>query len=212
MDSSAPSVTQLLQAWSNGDEQAREQLIPIVYQELKVLARHALRQVPPGQTLQTTALVHEAYLKLIGQNRVPWRDRTHFFWAASFLMRRFLVERARRNFAHKRGRGMFAIPLDSICEISDEKGVELIALDDALSALEEFDPKRCRIVEMRFFGGLTAEEIAEVLGVSPATVNRQWQAARAWLRRELKKGGASEDDRAEEVAVEESGSSASTGA
>jgi len=178
-------VTQLLARWRSGDREALDELAPLVYPELRRIAARRLRNERAGHTLQTTALVHEAYLKLVDQTRVEWQDRAHFFAVASEIIRRILVDHARALHREKRGSGIPALALDEALHITEKKSFELIALDDALNALAELDARQSRIVELRFFGGLTVEETAEVLHVSRATVNRDWVTARAWLLREL---------------------------
>ena len=173
-------VTQLLVDWSNGQREALDRLLPLVYDELRKLADRYLRRERSDHTLQATALVHEAYLKLIDQRSVQWQNRAHFFGVAAQAMRRILVDHARVHNAAKRGSGQ-KISLDEALVVSDERAAELIALDDAMKALEEFDPEKSRLVELRFFGGLSIEETAEVLGISTATVTREWRAAKAWL-------------------------------
>ena len=177
-------VTQLLVAWSQGDHGALEALTPLVYDELRRLAGSYMRRERPGHTLQATALVHEAFVRLIDQ-RVEWKSRAHFFGIAAQMMRRILVDHAKAQFAAKRGAGAPRVELDERLAASPEKDVDLLALDAALERLATIDPQRSRIVELRFFGGLSNEEAALVLGVSPATVQRQWSGARAWLYHEL---------------------------
>lgn len=184
----APSpqeVTQRLIAWSNGDEQALTDIMSSMYQELRRLAAYHLRRERADHTLQTTALVHEAYLRLISQKRVHWQNRLHFMAVASQMMRRILVDYARARGFAKRGAGARPAPLDEAMEVSDERAAALVALDDALSALARIDERESRIVELRFFGGLSIEETAEALGISPGTVMREWTFAKAWLKREL---------------------------
>jgi RNA polymerase sigma factor (TIGR02999 family) len=178
------SVTALLVAWSKGDEQALEALTPLVYAELRRLARSYMRQERSGHTLQSTALVHEAFLRLIDQ-KVQWNSRAHFFGIAAQMMRRILVDHAKAQSAAKRGAGAVRIELDEGLATAPDRDVDLLALDEALERLTKVDPQRSRIVELRFFGGLSNEESAEVLGVSPATIQRQWAGARAWLFHEL---------------------------
>jgi RNA polymerase sigma factor (TIGR02999 family) len=188
---SEKEVTQLLIAWSNGDQAALEQLTPLVYSELHRLAHRYLGRERKGHTLQTTALVHEAYIRLIDQKEVRWQNRAHFFAIAAQIMRRILVDYARaRNYA-KRGGGAQRVSFDEAMDVSDERAADVIALDEALSALAELDQRKSRIIELRFFGGLSIEETAEVLGVSPGTVMRDWTFAKAWLQREINKGGQS---------------------
>lgn len=180
-------VTLLLNAWGDGKQEALDELMPLVYQELRKLARSYLRAERPDHTLQPTALVNEAYLRLVDQNGVHWRNRRHFFGIAAQLMRRILVDHARKRHADKRGGGGALLPFE------DAKGVpakarELVALDDALSDFADIDPRSAKIVELRQFGGLSIDETAEILDVSPATVKRDWTAAKAWLRRATRKG------------------------
>lgn len=179
-------VTQLLVGWSEGNQQALDKLLPLVYRELKRIADRYLRRERADHTLQATALVHEAYLKLIDQRQVRWQNRAHFFGIAAQAMRRILVDYARDRQAEKRGGGGIKLSLDDELDISDKRASELIALDDALSTLAEMDAQKSRIVELRFFGGLSIEETAEVLGISTATVIRQWRLAKAWLYGEMK--------------------------
>ena len=188
--SATPEVTQLLLKWSNGDREALENLLPLVYKELHQLAARYLRRERSDHTLQATALVHEAYLKLIDQREVRWQNRAHFFGVAAQAMRRILVDHARGHMAAKRGSGGVKISLDDneAAIVSDARAEEMVALDDALNQLSEIDPQKSRIVELRFFGGLSIEETAEVLGVGTATVTRQWRMARAWLYDQVQKG------------------------
>lgn len=177
-------ITRLLHAWRAGNDGALEALVPLVYDHLRGIARRHLAREQPGHTLTTAALVHEAYLDLLNQAAVDWNDRVHFFAIASRTMRRVLVWHARKRNAAKRGAGRL-VTLDQEVGIeagSDDAASELLALDEALARLEQFDARLCRVVECRHFGGLTVEETAEALGTSPATVKRDWQAARAWLR------------------------------
>jgi RNA polymerase sigma factor (TIGR02999 family) len=182
----SPDVTQILHAVSGGDKDAPARLLPLVYAELRRLAGHYLRQERPDHTLQPTALVHEAYLKLIDQSRVDWQNRAHFIGIAAQSMRRILVDHARSHRASKRGGFQQKLALDDAVDYSQPRDIDLVALDDALNLLAEFDQRQSRIVELRFFGGLTIEETAEALGVSPATVKVDWSMAKAWLRREIK--------------------------
>jgi RNA polymerase sigma factor (TIGR02999 family) len=177
-------VTQLLVAWSQGDKGALEALTPLVYEELRRLARSYMRRERPGHTLQSTALVHEAFVRLIDQ-RVAWNSRAHFYGIAAQMMRRILVDHAKAQGAAKRGAGAARIELNESLAASPQRDVDLLALDEALECLTKIDPQRSRIVELRFFGGLSNEESAEVLGVSPVTVQRQWSGARAWLYHKL---------------------------
>ncbi len=188
MTTTAPQeVTQLLIAWSNGDQTALDKLIPLVYAELRRLARRYMDKEPAGHTLQTTALVNEAYLRLIEQKNMKWQNRAHFFAISAQLMRRILVSMARARHADKRGGAERPASLDEALIVSEERAAELVALDDALTQLAVLDPRRSRVVELRYFGGLSVEETAEVLGVSPDTVMREWKRAKAWLYTELRK-------------------------
>lgn len=178
-------VTQLLLAWNGGDESALERLIPLVYAELRRLARRHMRREHPGHTLQTTALINEAYLRLVDLGNVQWQNRAHFFALCARLMRRILVDFARSRRYAKRGAGAEPISLDESVVVSPARPTDLVAVDDALSALAKIDARKGQVVELRFFGGLTAEETAEVLKVSPETVRRDWKMAKVWLLREL---------------------------
>lgn len=188
MPESAPNeVTQLLLAVRAGDEAALDKLIPYVYDELHRLARHYLRRERVGHTLQTSALINEAYIRLVDQN-VAWQNRAHFFGIAARLMRQILVDHARAHkYAKRGGSNAKKVSLDEVSNLAQGKAAELIALDDCLQSLAAIDPQQTRVVELRFFGGLTIEETAEALGISHATVERDWSAARAWLRREMTK-------------------------
>lgn len=186
---SPQNVTQMLVAWSNGDQAALDALIPLVHEELRRLARRSMRRERIGHTLQTSALVNEAYLRLVDQRSVRWQNRAHFYGVAAQLMRRVLVDHARRNARAKRGGGARRVSIDELGIVA-EQAVEVIALDDALTDLSRMDPRKGRIVEMKFFGGLTTEEVAEVLAVTPRTVEREWRKARAWLHRAISGGGA----------------------
>jgi RNA polymerase sigma factor (TIGR02999 family) len=177
-------ITQLLVAWSHGEETALETLTPIIYGELRRLARSYMRQERADHTLQSTAVVHEAFIRLIDQN-VEWKSRAHFFAIAANMMRRILVDHARAKLTSKRGAGMPRVGLDEQVMEAQERSVDLVALDEALAHLARIDPQRSRIVELRYFGGLSNEESANVLGISTATVQRQWSGAKAWLYREL---------------------------
>lgn len=177
-------VTRLLLDWSGGDQVALDRLIPHVHAELHRLARAHMRRERPGHTLQTTALINEAYMRLVGQD-VPWQSRAHFFGIASRLMRQILVDHARAQNYQKRGGGLQQVSLAEAAGAVGGRAAELVALDDALNGLAALDEQQARVVELRFFGGLTIEETAEVLGISHATVERDWRAARAWLRREM---------------------------
>ena len=182
-------ITQFLLRWNAGDEDALEPLIQSVYAELRRLASAYLRREHAHQALQTSALVNEAYLRLIDQRRVVWQNRSHFFGIAAQIMRRILIDDARRRHYAKRGGGVTPLSLDEALTVSHDRAPELIALDDALTDLARIDAQQARIVEMRYFGGLTNEEIAEVLGISSRTVIRGWRMARAWLFRALGDGG-----------------------
>src|SRR5687767_11270940 len=179
-------VSAMLRAWSDGDQDALQALTPIVYEELHRLARHYMRRERSGNSLQATALVNEAYMRLADYTRMQWRDRSHFFAVSAQVMRRILVDHARRHNV-KRGRGFHHVSLDEVAVVAagPDAETDLIALDAALVALAHIDPRKAQIVEMRFFGGLTVDEIGEVLSVSTGTVKRDWRAAKAWLYREL---------------------------
>ncbi len=187
MSTPPPSdVTALLLAWGRGESEARERLIPLVYAELRRIAAGAMAAERRDHTLEPTALVHETYLKLIRQADVPWQNRAHFFGVAARLMRQVLVDHARVHGAQKRGGGEPRLTLDSaLAAVAGRNEVELLALDDALTELSRIDEAQCQIVELRFFGGLSVPETAEALGISPATVKRDWAIARAWLFRRL---------------------------
>ena len=181
--------TELLRAWSQGDRSALDRLIPLVYEELHRLARRYMRQERPDHTLQATSLVNEAYLRLIDVNRVEWRDRAHFLAVAAQVMRRILVESARNRRRQKRGGGAVHVNLDDVqALLPDSKERDLVVLSDALSGLATFDSRMSQVVELRFFGGLTVDETADVLHVSPETVMRDWKTAKAWLLREIRRG------------------------
>ncbi len=182
---SSHDVTQWLQQWRNGDQSALERLMPAVYQELYKLAHAYLNRERSGHTLQPTALIHEAYLRLVAQNIEQWQNRAHFYGVAARLMRQILVEHARSHSAGKRGGGAANLALDEALDYSKEQAAELVALDDALTALAAFDGRKCRVIELRYFGGLSVEETAEALGVSVPTVVRDQRLAQAWLHREL---------------------------
>lgn len=188
MTTSSEEITQLLVEWSNGDQVALDKLMPLVYGELRQMARRYMSRQAPGHTLQTTALIHEAFLKLINQSEKQWQNRAHFFGVAAQAMRAILVDYARSRQYAKRGGGAQAVELDEAATVSGERAAELVALDDALKALAQVDPRKSRVVEMRYFGGLSVEETAEVLKVSPDTVMRDWRLAKTWLRRELSGG------------------------
>jgi RNA polymerase sigma factor (TIGR02999 family) len=177
-------ISELLQAWSDGDQRALDALMPIVYRELRRLARRYMRQERAGHTLQTTALVNEAYIRLVDYRRMQWQDRAHFFAVSAQLMRRILVDHARRHNA-KRGGGVRHVSLDEAVVVGGDPRVDLAALDDALNALARVDPRKVQVVELRFFGGLSVEETATMLKVSPVTVRRDWSSAKIWLYRAL---------------------------
>lgn len=183
MAPSPEQVTQLLVAWSGGDQAARDELMPLVYEELRRLAHQCMSRERPGHTLQTSALLNEAYLRLVDQKSINWQDRAHFFGIAARLMRQILVDYARKRRYAKRGGDARRVPLDEALIVSEERAADVVALDDALKSLAEVDPRQSQIVELRFFGGLSIEETAEVLAVSPGTVMRDWTLAKAWLRR-----------------------------
>lgn len=184
---STHEVTELLIEWSNGDKAALDKLMPLIHEELRRLAHHYMSNERPGHTLQTTALVNEAYLRLVNRKGVHWQNRAHFFAIAATLMRSILVDHARTHASAKRGGGGPRIEIDEAMIVSQERAAEVLALDDVLTKLAKFDPQQSRIVELRFFGGLTIEETAEVLDLSKATIKREWIAAKAWLYRELSK-------------------------
>jgi len=183
--SSSAAVTDLLARWSSGDSNAREALIPLVYDELRRLARAFLARQRSDHTLQSTALVHEAYMRLVGHTSVHFENRAHFFAVASQLMRRILVDHARKHNAAKRGGNSLTLVLDEAMALPAKPEIDVEALDDALNTLATLDPRQASIVEMRFFGGLSIDEISQVLGVSPATVKREWTTARTWLFDEM---------------------------
>jgi RNA polymerase sigma factor (TIGR02999 family) len=185
MTVSSHELTQLLIAWGNGDKAALDRLMPLVYDELHRLAHQYMRRELPGCTLQTSGLVNEAYLRLVDQTQIQWESRAHFFGIAARLMRQILVDEARRRRYAKRGGGAIQVNLDEATIVAQEQSTNVLALDDALKALEQIDSRQSRIVELRFFGGLSIEETAEVLKVSPGTVMRDWTFARAWLRNEM---------------------------
>jgi RNA polymerase sigma factor (TIGR02999 family) len=184
-DSPCHEVTELLRAWRQGDIAALDQLVPLVHAELRRVARSHIRREGAGHTLQATALVHEVYLRLVGLDRLTLNDRTHFFAVAARLMRQILVDHARRKRANKRGGAVTMIGLEEVSPVSQTSIVDVIALDQALDALSARDARQCRVVELRFFAGLSIDETAEAIGVSAATVEREWTMARAWLQRRL---------------------------
>ncbi|MGA2003683.1 MAG: sigma-70 family RNA polymerase sigma factor [Terriglobales bacterium] len=188
MESTREDVTILLAQLTNGNKDAASRLIPLVYAELKRLAGSYMRRERADHTLQATALVHEAYLKLVEQRSVDWQSRAHFFGIAAQVMRRLLVDHARGHLREKRGGGQDVVPLDEALVFVPEKSLELAKLDDSLKRLTKIDPRQGQIVELRFFGGLTVEETAEFLGISPKTVKRDWSMAKAWLHGDMKQG------------------------
>ena len=181
----AGNVTLLLSAWADGDEGALRELMPLVYHELRRIAQHHMSGQPPGHTLQPTALIHEAFVKLIGGGEKNFRNRTHFFAVASMAMRQVLVNHANARLARKRGGGAVNVSIDDGEAAVQREATNVLALDDALKTLHVTDPRKSRVVELRYFGGLSIEETSEALGISTVTVTRDWQAARAWLAREL---------------------------
>lgn len=185
---SSSEITQLLHAWQGGDALALEQLTPVVYAELHRMAQQYMARERDGHTLQTTALINEVYLRLVNVKEVQWQDRAHFFAISAQLMRRILTDFARSHGYQKRGSGVQHVPLDEACLASVEPGVDLVALEQALTRLGETDARKSKVVELRFFGGMTVEETAEVLHISGETVMRDWSVARAWLLRELDGG------------------------
>jgi RNA polymerase sigma factor (TIGR02999 family) len=193
MPPQSPEITALLKAWGSGDAAALDQLTPLVYDELRRLARRYMRNERAGNTLQTTALVNEAYLRMVDAKRVAWQDRVHFFAVSAQMMRRILVDAARARGSAKRGGQVkrvnhsSAFNLDELPDVSTNRDRELVAIDDALNTLAEMDPRKARVIELRFFGGLSVEETAEVLKISPQSVMRDWKLAKAWLTRELAK-------------------------
>ena len=194
MPSDSKDVTTLLRNWSSGtDPAALDQLMPLVYDELRRIAARQFHRETPGNTLQSTALVHEAYLKLVDQRRVQWQDRNHFFAIAAQMIRRILVSRARERKAEKRGGGQPKLLFDEALGIPDRGDVDLVALDDALNGLAKTDEQQARIVELRFFTGLSIEETAQALGISESTVKRDWVIAKGWLFREISRGGRHDD-------------------
>jgi RNA polymerase sigma-70 factor, ECF subfamily len=186
MESPSPDVTVLLLELTRGNQEAASKLMPLVYNELRRLARGYMRRERPDHTLQATALVHEAYLKLVKQHSVDWQGRSHFFGIAAQSMRRILIDHARGHLREKRGGAQEVVPLDEALVFSPRQSAELVRLDEALERLAKLDPRQSRIVELRFFGGLSVEETAGFLGISPKTVKRDWSMAKAWLRSELR--------------------------
>lgn len=182
MPASPNEVTELLIKWSQGDKAALDELMPVIHSELRRLARRYMARERPGHTLQTTALINEAYLRLVDQRGVDWQDRAHFFAVAAQIMRHVLVDHARKYQSDKRGGGAQKVPLDEVIVANQQRAAELVTLDQALTDLATLDPRQSQIVELRFFGGLTVEETAEVLKIAPITVMREWRTAKAWLR------------------------------
>ena len=187
MSRASAEVTRLLKEWSNGEEQALDRLVPQIHSELRKLAASYLRKERPDHTLQPTALVNEAFLKLVDQRAVKWQNRAHFFGIAAQAMRRILVDYARAHAAGKRGDGAPKVPLEDGMLIGGTMNIDLLALDEALTRLAAMDPQQSRVVELRFFGGLTMEETAEVMHISPATVGREWRMAKSWLFAEIRR-------------------------
>lgn len=188
METSAHSVSHLLQRWSDGDRSALDELLPLVYDELRRMARRYMGQQPVGHTLQTTALIHEAYLRLVGQEEKHWENRAHFFGVAAQAIRHILVDYARARHTAKRGGAARTVPLEETTIVSAERAAELVALDEALAELARLSPRQSQVVELRHFGGLSVTETAEVLKISTDTVTRDWNQAKAWLYRRLSKG------------------------
>ena len=185
MEQSRQQVTQLLVAWSSGDEAALQELMPLVYDELRKLAHHYIRRERPGHTLQTSGLVNEAYLRLVDQTKIQWQSRKHFYGIAARLMRQILVDYARKQSYAKRGGDAQRVELDEKLIISRDRAADIVDLDDALKKLAEIDPRQSQIVELRFFGGLSVEETAEVLSISVSTLMRDWVVAKSWLKRAI---------------------------
>jgi len=185
---SSDELTQLLRGWQGGDREALDALLPVVYKELRRIAHFQLRNEREDHSLQSTELVNEAYLRLVRMNPPQWESRTHFFAIAAQLIRQILVDYARRHRAGKRGAGQGTVPLEDASGFSRGKDIDVVLLDDALKALAELDPRKAKVVELRFFGGLTFAEAAEVLDISAVTVSRDWSTARAWLHREMNRG------------------------
>src|SRR5579884_3841328 len=177
-------VTRLLGEWQNGDQSALDRLMPLVYNELRRIAAHYLHSERSGHTLQTTALVHEAYIRLVDENRIEWKSRTHFFGVAATLIRNILIDYARAQKAAKRGAGAAKLSIEEAFAVRVDSQADILAVDDALDALHKIDPQQARIVELRFFAGLTIEETAEALNISPSTVKRDWILAKTWIYRE----------------------------
>ena len=189
---SPQEVTRLLADWGKGDSSALHKLLPLVHGELRKIARRQMSHERPGHTLQATALINEAYLKLLGQERYEWQNRAHFFAVCAQIMRHILIDHARAHTREKRGGGAIQVSLDNVAVIAGEKAEQLLALDEALDSLQRLDPQKAKIVELRYFGGLSIEEAAEVLNISPRTVRREWQRSKAWLYRMISEGSADE--------------------
>ncbi|HEY5839025.1 MAG TPA: sigma-70 family RNA polymerase sigma factor [Pyrinomonadaceae bacterium] len=183
------NITQLLLKWSEGRSEALEDLIPLIYPELRRLARRHMQRENPAHTLQTSALINEAYLRLVSQQGVEWHNRAHFFAVAAQVMRHILIDHARKHQVVRRGGGLLRVPLDETAVASHERALEFVALDEALTKLALIDARKSQIVEMKFFGGLTVDEIAEVMKLSPITIKREWRAAKAWLHLEITEQG-----------------------
>jgi RNA polymerase sigma factor (TIGR02999 family) len=181
-------VTGLLHEWKQGDKHALDKLMPLVYDEMRRIAHRYMQKEHDGHTLQTTALINEAYVRLVGQQKIEWQNRSHFFAVTAQVMRHLLIDHARRQNFAKRGGGAERVALDDATMMSSERAVELIALDEALGELAQMDPRKSRVVELRYFGGLSLEETAEVLDISLMTVRRDWRAAKAWLFRRIREG------------------------
>jgi RNA polymerase sigma-70 factor, ECF subfamily len=188
MPQSSEEITGLLRDWRNGNRDALDKLIPIVYDDLRRIARRYIRKQPAGQTLQTTAVVHEAYMRLAGKDDLAWQNRAHFYGVCAQVMRSLLVDRARARGASKRGGGLYRAAMVDPLEPSNNTGIDIIALDSALEGLASLDPRKAKIVELRYFGGLTVEETASFLDLSPITIKREWLKAKAWLYNELNPG------------------------
>jgi RNA polymerase sigma factor (TIGR02999 family) len=187
MSASSQNITRLLLDWRNGDQTALDRLMPLVYEELRRMANHYMRNERRGHTLQTSALVNEAYLRLVDHENIEWQNRAHFFGVAAQAMRRILVDHARSRNYQKRGGGAQQVSLDEAMTLAGDRAAELLALDDALRELARMDERKSRVVELRYFGGLSLEETAEALGISIPTVTRDWNTAKAWLMREMQK-------------------------
>ncbi len=182
MSTVTEEITQLLATWSEGDPQALERLVPLVYPELRRMAKRQMARENPNHTLQTSALINEAYLKLIDRQQTDWESRAHFYAVAAQVMRHILIDHARRHLYDKRGGGAQHVPLEEADIVNDRRAADLVTLDEALNALAKLDPRRSQIIELKFFAGLNADEISEVMNISPSTVQREWRAAKAWLR------------------------------